>query len=100
MLSITGAVWENDDLGTQLKRFQGWRNLSLSWDETQKIDLPVLSVKERLLLERFLPCAGTGRGLQKCLGYKINDAAEASIEQLRQYQELYPYYPQFIRAQV
>ena len=55
MLSITDAPFANRRTrGKLLSRFEGWKNLNSTWKNHEEIDLPVLSVKERLLLDGFL----------------------------------------------
>ena len=59
----------------------------------------ILSIKERLHLEAYLPTTKkTGLFLSRTLGYKIDDTRNKHIEQLKQYEEFYQYYPYFARV--
>ena len=54
----------------------------------------MLSIKERLKLEKYLPIKHTdGRSLYKILGYKIADKENQSKEILKLYNDFYQYYP-------
>ncbi|MYA69240.1 hypothetical protein F4009_09095 [Candidatus Poribacteria bacterium] len=68
-------------------------------EDFDKIEVPTLSIKERLHLEKYLPTTKkTGRSLSRALGYKIDDTSNKHIEQLKQYEEFYQYYPYFARV--
>jgi hypothetical protein len=101
MFSLTGAVCHSKDRQSVKRVFNDWSHSNLDWSSPYRIDLPNLSMKERLKLESRLPArSGTGKALQKTLGYRIDDGRRSSEEKLRQYQEYYPYYPQFAKVNV
>ena len=71
----------------------------MKW-EGESINVPILSIKERLHLEKYLPTGDpTGCALSEILGYRI-DEEEEHIEQLKQYEEFYQYYPYFARVSI
>lgn len=96
MLSITGIVCNQDEVEKIQQWFQNCHFVNLKWNCPQKIDVPILSTKERLHLEKYLPTkAKTGRSLSRALGYKIDNT-----ESLKQYEEFYQYYPYFARISI
>ena len=98
MLSITGIVCNKDEVLKIRKWFKDWKFANLDWETPHKINVPTLSVKERLYLEQYLPTTKkTGLFLSRALGYKI-DEDEEHIEQLKQYEEFHQYYPYFARV--
>ena len=98
MLSITGIVCKKDKVSEIREWFKDWKFANLDWGPPRKINVPTLSVKERLHLERNLPTGDpTGCILSEVLDYKI-DEDEEHIEQLQQYEEFHQYYPYFARV--
>lgn len=103
MLSVTGVVClrtERDALQSQLANV---RFANLDWHEPDRIDIPALSIKERLHLERHLPVPpgqDAGETLFRELNYKIDNGERQSKEQLLQYALCHREYPNFIRITV
>jgi len=63
--------------------------------------IPVLSIKERLKLEKYLPSkVSTGKSLARALGYLIDDRESRSLQKLQQYSDFYRYYPKFAKVSV
>ena len=101
MLTLTGVVCEQDKRPAIVERFREWRHSNTDWQEPEQIDVPDLSVKERLLLEKHLPAhAETGETLRRALGYDIDKDQDTSERKLRQYQEFYQFYPLFAKVTV
>lgn len=99
MLSITGIICNKNEVLEIQQWFKNWEFINLKWAPPHKIDVPILSIKERLHLEKHLPTnKKTGLFLSRALGYKIDDTSNKHIEQLRQYEEFYQYYPYFARV--
>ena len=100
MLSVTGIVCNKNEVSKIQKWFKNWEFRNLKWAPPHKIDVPVLSIKERLHLEKSLPTTKkTGLSLSRALGYKI-DTGKEHIEKLKQYEEFYQYYPYFARVSI
>ena len=100
MLSVTGIVCNRNEVSEIRQWFKDWAFINLTWSKPRKIDVPILSIKERLQLEKYLPTTQkTGRALSRALGYKI-DKSKAHIEKLEQYEEFYQYYPYFVRVSI
>ncbi len=101
MASITGIVCREREVSEIKHWFQGWQFANLTWQEPREIDVPILSTKERLHLEKYMPTKSkTGRSLSRALGYRIDDKGPRHIEKLRQYEEFYQYYPYFARVSI
>lgn len=101
MLSITGIVCNKNEVSEIQQWFKNWHFANLKWDDPRRIDVPTLSTKERLHLEKYLPTkAKTGSSLSRALGYKIDDSSKESIAKLKQYEEFYRYYPYFARISI
>ncbi len=101
MLSITGMVCNKSEVSEIRKWFKDWEFRNLDWDAPRRIDLPILSIKERLHLEKYLPTKKrTGCFLSRALGYRIDDTNPKHLEKLRQYEEFYQYYPYFARLSI
>ena len=101
MLSVTGIVCNKNEVSKIHKWFKDWAFINLTWEDPHKIDVPFLSIKERLHLEKYLPTTQkTGLSLSRALGYKIDNTGKEHIEKLKQYEEFYQYYPYFARVSI
>ena len=99
MLSVTGIVCNKNKVFEIRQWFKDWSFANLTWKNARKIDVPILSTKERIHLEKHLPTTKkTGRSLSRSLGYRIDDSDKKHIEKLQQYEEYYQYYPYFARV--
>ncbi len=100
MVTLTGVVCFTDDIPSVRKVFESWHFANLDWADPKKIDLPVLSTKERLHLQKYLPCVqDAGATLHNALGYlTVEDSEKRTVEQLAQYAEYHRYSPFFIRG--
>lgn len=100
MLSITGIVCNKSEVSKIRYWFKDWKFRNSDWADPRRIDVPTLSTKERLHLEKYLPTKKrTGRSLSRALGYRIDDSAY-NIDKLKQYEEFYQYYPYFARVSI
>ena len=99
MLSVTGIVCNKNKVSEIRQWFENWEFTNLKWAPPHKIDVPILSVKERLHLERYLPTGDpTGSALSEVLDYSID--GDEKHEKLKQYEEYYRYYPYFARVSI
>jgi hypothetical protein len=100
MLTVTGIVCFRKDSGTIAHSFANWQFINPDWRDPRLIDLPVLTTKERLHLQRHLPCARDGgRTLHAALGHRTEaDDADRTDQQLSQYAEYHRYSPYFVRG--
>lgn len=94
MLSITGVVTsEAEEVRAALS---DWKFANLAWEEPERLNVPDLSVKERLVLEKCLP--GTPKcidQMERILGYSIGADASQMLQQYRDYYRLLPMFAKF-----
>ena len=101
MLSVTGIVCNENNIPKIEQWFKGWTFLNQTWEDSHKIDVPVLSIRERLYLEKHIPTPDkTGDSLSQALGYKIDKTDNENKEKLKQYEVFYKYYPYFARVSI
>ena len=99
ILTLTGIVCERSNLKNVRESFSNWQYASLNWAKPKQIDVPILSTKERLHLQKDLPCEGdAGRILVRALGYYVDDNRRESIRKMRQYAHFYRHFPYFMKA--
>lgn len=111
MLSVTGVIYEkernNHPALTHLNKefFIGKLcdvvGADFVWSEPDHINIPALTLKERMKLEEFFPLTDSnpGKFLSTKLGYVIR-SEEEDPDQLLQYAKYHREYPNFIRATV
>jgi len=99
MFTLTGVVClRNDEAGFR-KLFKSWQFANLDWGAPTEINVPNLSTKERLHLQRHLPRRkNAGKALRQSLGYLINEDQVQTEIQLQQYADFHRYFPYFIKA--
>ena len=96
MLSITGIVVNNNKASTVCSWYSKWDHANLDWSAPRRVDLPHLSLKERLHLERHLPIkSASSKSLARALGYRIDGSDSSSETKLGQYAMFAEYYPHF-----
>lgn len=95
MVSVTGVICDD------LSKFP-WDKMTALCPNINKseniniIDIPTLTLKERLKLERFLPNSqNDGKAIIKKLGYMIANTRDENLRKLEQYEKYYRYYPHF-----
>jgi len=99
IFTLTGIVCPKSEVERVRDLFSIWRFANLDWAKPKRIDVPFLSTKERLHLQRHLPCAhDAGSKLHKVLKYSIDVDREASLAKMAQYADFYSYFPYFMKA--
>jgi hypothetical protein len=99
MFTLTGVVCRRSDQAHVRSVFKDLKFASLNWARPKKIDVPVLSTKERLHLQRLLPCSSAaGELLRKELGYLIDTNRSQTERKLQQYADFHRYFPYFMKA--
>jgi hypothetical protein len=99
IFTLTGVVCRRSEEALFRKAFKNWRFSNLDWNNPKEINVPSLSTKERLHLQRYLPSGGnSGKALRRALGYLIDENREQTEIQLQQYADFHRYFPYFIKA--
>lgn len=99
MLTLLGLVAGEKERSGIYEEFVSWQYSNVDWREPKLISVPHLSSKERLHLQRHLPCSrDAGERLRKILGYDIDETPALTHEQLKQYALFHRQYPIFVRA--
>jgi hypothetical protein len=99
IFTLTGIVCPKNKQRKIQSLFASWQFKNLSWRRPTRIDVPVLSTKERLHLQRHLPCLGNaGVRLSNALGYLVDETRRKSLRKMKQYALFHRYYPYFMRA--
>jgi hypothetical protein len=99
MFTLTGMVCFRTDEAKIKRAFRTWHLKNLNWSKPRMIDVPTLSTKERLHLQRLLPCdANAGKVLRRALGYLIENNTRRTEVKLRQYADFHRYFPYFMKA--
>jgi hypothetical protein len=69
MFTLTGVVFTRTEEEKVRHAFRSWHLANLDWAKPRTIDVPTLSTKERLHLQKRLPCyTNPGRTLRNALG--------------------------------
>ena len=98
MFTITGIVCRNSEVDRLCSAFADWEFANLTWEPPQRINVPVLSTKERLRLQPLLPDETPGKTLHKELGYTIDGDCTKTEKALEQYAAFHRYSPYFLRG--
>jgi hypothetical protein len=99
MFTLTGIVCRRDEAPRTIAAFRDLQFANFTWEKPRRIDVALLSTKERLHLQRLLPCEHTpGKALREALGYLIDENKAETERKLRQYADFHRYYPYFLRA--
>jgi hypothetical protein len=99
IFTLTGVVCERGKEKEFRKAFKNWPFSNLNWNEPRQINVPSLSTRERLRLQRELPrVQNAGKTLRRALGYLIEDDIEQTEMKLQQYADFHRYFPYFIKA--
>lgn len=101
MLTISGILVEEseEDFGNKLEEsmaVSGFRYLSQGWGDIKKINVPVLTQKERLEINRLLPELENPIDPDR-LPFTFDENPEKSKEFILNYVQYYRYIPNFQR---
>jgi len=99
MFSLTGVVCPRTAQDRVERAFKDLQFANLDWRRPKNIDLPILTTKERLHIQRLLPCnTGAGRILREALGYLTEDDRQTTEMKLQQYADFHRHFPYFMKA--
>lgn len=103
MLTVTGIVCRREEIEATRVQLQSVHFVDFDWAEPSELNIPSLSVKERLRLEPYLPVEeGTDAGewLFPILGYRTHDSDKTCKKQLAHYADIHRDYPYFVRISI
>ena len=103
MLTVTGIVCNRNSIDATKEQLKSVRFVDFDWNEPIEVNIPDLSIKERLHLESQLPIpSGSDAGtiLYETLAYMTADNAKATKNQLARYADFFREYPHFIRLTI
>jgi len=99
MFTLTGVVCLGNEVTALRAAFNSWHLRNLDWSNPRVIDVPMLSTKERLHLQRLLPQEkNAGRILRNALGYLIDMDIAKTESRLQHYSDFQAYFPYFMKA--
>ncbi|GGX57417.1 O-methyltransferase [Saccharospirillum salsuginis] len=100
MLTITMVKVENEECTEFYNQtdIECWELSNKDWSAPIDIDVPSLSIRERLWLDKKLPTEI--ETIEDELGFQFDSDAEKSSELINNYKKFYRYYPQFSRVLV
>lgn len=101
MLTLTGIVLEDDTqkIDTFFKdtRLNNWPSGLLDWTEPKRINVPELSVKERIYIDNMLPDNSIDN-IKNALGFSIDGNESEMSSLIENYINYYRQYPLFSRV--
>jgi hypothetical protein len=101
MISITGMIVKRSRLSKVRQLFRDYKNQGDQLGEPTEINIPILSIKERMKLDPHLPIRkNVGRRLHNVLGYRIDSSDNLTEKQLSFYNSFHKYYPFFSKVQL
>lgn len=102
MLTVTGIL--DAAAATEVVVAQAglanWQYFAKNWSDLRRINMPELTVKERIHINQLLPGTSEAAAIQEKLGFQVDERAEVSLDKLRNYAEFYLHFPQFVRVSV
>jgi hypothetical protein len=98
MLTVTGIVLEKEEeiIFFEKTKIKQWELSNTNWDNPTKINVPNLTVKERLYIDALLPNS-TAQDIQDKLGFLFDKNEKSSLEMLKTYILFYRQSPFFSR---
>lgn len=100
IVTLTGVVCPKRSQEQFRSLFSKWQFRNLNWHRPSRIDVPILSTRERLQLQEHLPCCAGKAGirLSAVLGYLVDETRQKSWRKMSQYALFHRYSPYFVRA--
>lgn len=98
MLSVTAILLPTDEADEFMGKpwIADWVHRATDWTSVRRIDVPDLSLKEKMFIDRKLNVLGD-QEIANELGFDLGDDETATLRKLSQYRENYRFYPQFVR---
>lgn len=103
ILTVTGIKVNDDEIKKVHRLLRKWKFYCPDWDKQPvEINVPDLSLQERMRLAPLLPLRGKsiGQRLSRELGYSIAKTDILSVASLENYADFSRYFPVFARLSV
>lgn len=103
MLVITGLLAPKADCEAAIESsgLNAWPYLPQNWADVRTINMPELTIKERIHINQLLPReAGNAQQIQNVLGFHVDELPDISLDKIRNYTEFYRHFPQFGRVTI
>jgi hypothetical protein len=106
MLSITGLVCERKSIRSTRNRLAKQASIDFDpkWEKLHDINVPILSIQERMLINKALPYNRTdqavGTALYSLLNYNVAESKPKTEAALEQYANYRNEYPSFVRLDI
>jgi hypothetical protein len=98
MITVTGIVGPRPAIENLLQscRLSVWNYARLSWHSPVEIEVPELTLKERIHVNQLLPkYQNDAAEIQRKIGIFVDETEEKSLAKLRSYISFYRHYPHF-----
>ncbi|CAI1870734.1 Uncharacterised protein [Serratia quinivorans] len=103
MLTATAIILEKNELANEKffedSRLNTWPFLERHWNTSKKINIPLISIKERMHIEAMLPNSSPEE-IIKSMGFNISDSKRETIDQLNTFIEYQRAIPWFSKVQI
>jgi len=101
MLTVTGIILEDEEAKIDeffdATRVRNWPSGLFEWSEPKLINVPELSVKERIHIDNLLPQSDK-ESIKASLGYRIDGNDDHMASLIQNYIDYYRMYPLFSRV--
>jgi hypothetical protein len=98
MMTITGIILENEGIEDFLDKtgLKVWELINVNWSKPVSINIPDLTIRERLCIDQLLPNS-TPEEIHEKLGFKFDNKEKYSLDMLKTYIMFYRQSPYFSR---
>lgn len=98
MLSVTAILLPTEEADAFMAEpwIADWKHRAPDWGTVGRIDVPDLSMKEKMLIDRHINMMDDNQ-IAGELGFELGDDSVSTIRKLSQYREHFRFYPQFVR---
>ncbi|MFJ9502067.1 O-methyltransferase [Brevibacillus centrosporus] len=101
MLTVTGIMLNSGEEEEFIERagLNNWEYMYTPWGEPLKIDIPDLTIRERMAIDSWLPCEDPTAIIDQ-LSILFDEDEEKSLRKLESYIKYYRHYPFFSKVSV
>lgn len=98
MLSVTTILLPTEEADRFMAApwISDWRHRAPDWSTVGRIDVPDLSMKEKMLIDRHINMMDDVQ-IAAALGFELGEDTDSTLTKLSQYRRHFRFYPQFVR---